>query len=140
MEQVYRNYTCCAHPFSEIHAHLNIRRKPTFYIVNFIIPTVVISIIAAFGFFTPFTSSGERTEKINLGVTTLLAMSVLLMVLSEHMPTTSEFVPLISKSSLNSAESAECWSTGTRLQVQRNWVRILPCLPLCCSSKEKNFP
>ncbi len=91
------SYNCCTYPYSEIHCHLIIQRKPLYYIVNLIIPAIFISVIATFGFFTPVSSSGERTEKVNLGITTLLAMAVLLMVVSDHMPTTSILVPLISE-------------------------------------------
>lgn len=47
------------------------------------------------GFFTPASTEDDRKEKINLGITTLLAMSILMLIVSDSMPTTSEFVPLI---------------------------------------------
>jgi hypothetical protein len=72
-----------------------IRRKPLFYIFNLIIPTSIITIVAIVGFFTPASTGDERTEKFNLGITTLLAMSILLLMVADQMPTTSEFVPLI---------------------------------------------
>ncbi|VDM82467.1 unnamed protein product, partial [Strongylus vulgaris] len=49
------------------------------------------------GFFTPASTDDDRTEKINLGITTLLAMSILMLMVSDQMPTTSEFVPLIGR-------------------------------------------
>ena len=72
-----------------------IRRKPLFYIFNLIVPTSIITIVAIVGFFTPASTADERTEKFNLGITTLLAMSILLLMVADQMPTTSEFVPLI---------------------------------------------
>ena len=33
--------------------------------------------------------------KVNLGITTLLAMSILLLMVSDQMPTTSDLIPLI---------------------------------------------
>lgn len=47
------------------------------------------------GFFTPASTADDRTEKINLGITTLLAMSILMLMISDQMPTTSDFIPLI---------------------------------------------
>ncbi|VDM37707.1 unnamed protein product [Toxocara canis] len=95
---IYRHeykYACCAEPWVIIEASLIIRRKPLYYVVNLIIPTSIITIVAITGFFTPASTSDDRTEKINLGITTLLAMSILMLMVSDQMPTTSEFVPLI---------------------------------------------
>ncbi|VDK23383.1 unnamed protein product [Anisakis simplex] len=78
-----------------IEATLTIRRKALYYVINLIIPTSIITIVSITGFFTPATTSDDRTEKINLGITTLLAMSILMLMVSDQMPTTSDFVPLI---------------------------------------------
>uniref|UniRef100_A0A5S6Q8S0 Neurotransmitter-gated ion-channel ligand-binding domain-containing protein n=1 Tax=Trichuris muris TaxID=70415 RepID=A0A5S6Q8S0_TRIMR len=88
-------FKCCVRPFGLVHADLVIRRKPLFTIVNLIIPTAIINFISMFGFFSPTTVNGDRTEKVTLGITTLLAMSILLLMVSEEMPTTSDFIPLI---------------------------------------------
>jgi nicotinic acetylcholine receptor len=71
------------------------RRKPLFYIANLILPTVVITMIALVGFFMPSNADGERVEKVTLGITTLLSMSILLLMVSDSMPTTSSYIPLI---------------------------------------------
>ncbi|VDL83004.1 unnamed protein product [Nippostrongylus brasiliensis] len=88
-------YACCAEPWAILQASLVIQRKPLYYIVNLIIPTSIITIVSITGFFTPASTDDDRTEKINLGITTLLAMSILMLMVSDQMPTTSEFVPLI---------------------------------------------
>lgn len=96
--KVYRHeykYACCSEPWVIIEASLVIRRKPLYYVVNLIIPTSIITIVSITGFFTPASTSDDRTEKIDLGITTLLAMSILMLMVSDQMPTTSEFVPLI---------------------------------------------
>ncbi|KHN80787.1 Acetylcholine receptor subunit alpha-type des-2 [Toxocara canis] len=74
---------------------LYLRRKPLFYVVNLIIPTSIITLIAIVGFFTTSSASGTREEKVSLGITTLLSMSILMLMVSDQMPTTSSFIPLI---------------------------------------------
>lgn len=88
-------YACCSEPWAILQASLVIQRKPLYYIVNLIIPTSIITMVSITGFFTPASTDDDRTEKINLGITTLLAMSILMLMVSDQMPTTSEFVPLI---------------------------------------------
>uniref|UniRef100_A0A915IU86 Uncharacterized protein n=1 Tax=Romanomermis culicivorax TaxID=13658 RepID=A0A915IU86_ROMCU len=88
-------YKCCKVPFSVLVCDLILHRKPLHYLVNLVVPTLIITLISFVGFFSPATTNGERTEKVNLGITTLLAMSILLLMVSDQMPTTSNFVPLI---------------------------------------------
>ncbi|EGT54975.1 hypothetical protein CAEBREN_31814 [Caenorhabditis brenneri] len=95
IHQFQYKYACCAEPWVILQASLVIQRKPLYYLVNLIIPTSIITLVAITGFFTPASTDDDRTEKINLGITTLLAMSILMLMVSDQMPTTSEFVPLI---------------------------------------------
>uniref|UniRef100_A0A1I7XU77 Neur_chan_LBD domain-containing protein n=1 Tax=Heterorhabditis bacteriophora TaxID=37862 RepID=A0A1I7XU77_HETBA len=81
-------------PF-DVQLTLYLRRKPLFYLVNLIIPTSIITLIAIVGFFTTSSASGMREEKVSLGITTLLSMSILMLMVSDQMPTTSTFIPLI---------------------------------------------
>lgn len=89
------HYACCSEPWAIIEGLLIIRRKPLYYVFNLIIPTVIITLVAMIGFFTPASTSDERAEKITLGMTSLLAMSILMMTIFDQMPTTSDFVPLL---------------------------------------------
>ncbi len=98
-------YSCCAQPYTNLYYHIVIRRKPLFYMVNLIVPTSVITLISLVGFFMPSSSNGQRNEKITLGITTLLSMSILLLMVSDKMPTTSDSVPLIGKLSKNTETS-----------------------------------
>ena len=61
------HYKCCPEPWVMIYAQLVIRRKPLYYIINLVIPTSIITIVAVTGFFTPSSSSSERDEKLYLG-------------------------------------------------------------------------
>ena len=72
---------------------LNLKRKPMYHIINVMLPCIIISLIAGLQFLLP-PSSGE---KISLGISVLLSFSVLLLLLSDIMPKTSEVVPLIGK-------------------------------------------
>lgn len=95
MVRVEQMYPCCDYPFPDVRVILHIRRKPLFYVFNLIAPSVVITVVALVGFFSPQTAHGEREERVTLGITTLLSMSVLLMMVSDEMPATSDTVPLI---------------------------------------------
>uniref|UniRef100_A0A915HKK3 Neurotransmitter-gated ion-channel transmembrane domain-containing protein n=1 Tax=Romanomermis culicivorax TaxID=13658 RepID=A0A915HKK3_ROMCU len=86
---------CCGQPISLIQARLTLKRKPLYYVINLIVPAFIVTIISFVGFFTPDNSYGERKDKVNLGISTLLAMSVLLMSLSDTMPTTSKYLPVM---------------------------------------------
>ncbi|CAJ0608002.1 unnamed protein product [Cylicocyclus nassatus] len=88
-------YSCCPNKYTLLQLTLYLRRKPLFYIVNLIIPTSIITLIAIVGFFTTSSASGMREEKVSLGITTLLSMSILMLMVSDQMPTTSTFIPLI---------------------------------------------
>ena len=88
-------YSCCPNKYTLLYLTLFLRRKPHFYLVNLIIPTSIITLIAIIGFFTTSSASGMREEKVSLGITTLLSMSILMLMVSDQMPTTSTFIPLI---------------------------------------------
>uniref|UniRef100_A0A7E4ZU89 Ligand-gated ion channel 4 n=1 Tax=Panagrellus redivivus TaxID=6233 RepID=A0A7E4ZU89_PANRE len=70
---------------------IRMERRPLFYVFNHIIPCILISAMAVFGFAMP----PETGEKINLSITTMLSMGVYLQSITESIPPTSEAVPLI---------------------------------------------
>ncbi|TKR80183.1 hypothetical protein L596_014298 [Steinernema carpocapsae] len=88
-------YDCCANKYTLLEFSLLIRRKPLFYLVNLIAPTCVITLISIVGFFSSSTINEFREEKISLGITTLLSMSIMIFMVSDKMPSTSSFIPLI---------------------------------------------
>uniref|UniRef100_A0A1I8A6X9 Neur_chan_LBD domain-containing protein n=1 Tax=Steinernema glaseri TaxID=37863 RepID=A0A1I8A6X9_9BILA len=88
-------YDCCANNYTLLEFYLHIQRKPLFYLINLIAPTSVITLIAIVGFFSSSTINDMREEKISLGITTLLSMSILIFMVSDQMPSTSSFIPLI---------------------------------------------
>ncbi|XP_063077445.1 acetylcholine receptor subunit delta-like [Engraulis encrasicolus] len=73
--------------------YLIIKRKPLFYVVNIIIPCVLISFMASLVYFLP----ADSGEKMTLSISVLLAQSVFLLLISQRLPETSMAVPLIVK-------------------------------------------
>ncbi|XP_069869283.1 neuronal acetylcholine receptor subunit alpha-9 [Dipodomys merriami] len=85
-------YGCCSEPYPDLTFTLLLKRRSSFYIVNLLIPCVLISFLAPLSFYLPAASG----EKVSLGVTILLAMTVFQLMVAEIMPA-SENVPLIGK-------------------------------------------
>lgn len=54
-----------------------IKRRPLFYVFNMIFPSMLITIVGFLGFLIP----PDSGEKVSMGVTTLLSMTVFLMVI-----------------------------------------------------------
>ena len=87
-----KKYSCCEEPYPEIVYRLVIRRRPLYYLFNMVFPCLLITLVAFLGFYLPPGS----TEKISIGITTLLSITVFLMMVAESMPPTSEQLPLLS--------------------------------------------
>lgn len=84
-------YSCCPEPFPDLTVTLKIRRKILYYMVNVVLPCVMMSVLTLLVFCLP----PESGEKIALGITVLLAFSVFMLAIAEKMPETSESIPLI---------------------------------------------
>uniref|UniRef100_A0A914VJZ7 Neurotransmitter-gated ion-channel ligand-binding domain-containing protein n=1 Tax=Plectus sambesii TaxID=2011161 RepID=A0A914VJZ7_9BILA len=56
-------YDCCPEPYYDVTYSFVLERNPSYYILNLIIPSVFITIVTMVGFFTPYSSTGENTEK-----------------------------------------------------------------------------
>ncbi|CAB3397605.1 unnamed protein product [Caenorhabditis bovis] len=88
-------YDCCTNPYPDISYFFAIKRNPSYYLFTLIIPSAFITIVTVIGFFTPHSSTGENTEKVSLGVTALLSLAIILMMVSDKLPATSNSVPLL---------------------------------------------
>ncbi|KOC67381.1 Acetylcholine receptor subunit alpha-type acr-16 [Habropoda laboriosa] len=84
-------YQCCPEPYIDVTFTIQIRRRTLYYFFNLIVPCVLISSMALLGFTLP----PDSGEKLTLGVTILLSLTVFLNLVAESMPTTSDAVPLI---------------------------------------------
>lgn len=68
-----------------------IRRRPLFYTVNLLLPSVFLMVMDIVGFFLP-PDSGER---VSFKITLLLGYSVFLIIVSDTLPATAIGTPLI---------------------------------------------
>ncbi|EGT34600.1 hypothetical protein CAEBREN_28891 [Caenorhabditis brenneri] len=80
--------------FSEVHFALTVKRRPQFYVWVLLIPTYIITVVCIFGLFTSTANHGLREERVNLGITTLLSSAVILQIVANSMPKTSQ-LPLL---------------------------------------------
>ena len=87
-------YSCCAEPYVDVTYKIIIKRKPMFFTYNLVFPCVLLMGIGILVFCLP----PESGEKVSLGVTVLLAMTVYQLLIAEAIPPTSEVVPLIGMS------------------------------------------
>ncbi|XP_054015751.1 neuronal acetylcholine receptor subunit alpha-10-like isoform X5 [Hylaeus anthracinus] len=85
------HYSCCPEPYPDITYEIRLRRRPTFYVFNLILPCILINGVALLVFYVP----SESGEKVTLGISALLSMTVFLMTIRETLPPT-EKTPLIS--------------------------------------------
>lgn len=114
-------YDCCPNNYTLLEFQLYIQRKPLYWVINLVAPTSIITVclqllslyailklISIVGFFSSSSINELRQEKITLGedififdrpgilgITTLLSMSILIFMVSDKMPSTSSFIPLI---------------------------------------------
>ncbi|KAI0221860.1 Ligand-gated ion channel 4 [Lamellibrachia satsuma] len=86
-------YSCCSEPYPDVTYTIQMRRKPLFYVFNMILPCLLITLVALLGFYIP----SDSGEKVTMGITTLLSMTVFLMLVTESMPPTSDVLPLIGR-------------------------------------------
>ncbi|XP_011641758.1 neuronal acetylcholine receptor subunit alpha-9-like isoform X1 [Pogonomyrmex barbatus] len=84
-------YSCCEEPYPDITYEIRLRRRPMFYVFNLILPCILINGVALLVFYVP----SESGEKVTLGISALLSMTVFLMTIRETLPPT-EKTPLIS--------------------------------------------
>lgn len=85
------HYPCCPEPFPDVTFYIHMRRRTLYYMFNVIVPCILLSTLSLAGFYLP----PDCGEKITLGLTVLLALSVFMLLVADNIPATSEFAPLI---------------------------------------------
>uniref|UniRef100_A0A914UIB2 Uncharacterized protein n=1 Tax=Plectus sambesii TaxID=2011161 RepID=A0A914UIB2_9BILA len=81
--------------YSELLYTLVLERKPAYYVFVLLIPSFLIGTLCIIGLFTPFSSTGERQERVTFGLTTLLTMAVILQIVTNEMPKSADGLPLL---------------------------------------------
>ena len=70
---------------------MHLRRKPAFYMLSIISPTLIMSLMSIMVFALP----ADSGEKISLSISVLLSYSVLLLLVSDMMPKNGQGLPLL---------------------------------------------
>uniref|UniRef100_A0A4W4EMM7 Neuronal acetylcholine receptor subunit alpha-7 n=1 Tax=Electrophorus electricus TaxID=8005 RepID=A0A4W4EMM7_ELEEL len=84
-------YDCCKEPYPDVTFVVTIRRRTLYYALNLLIPCVLLSSMTLLIFLLP----ADSGEKISLGITVLLSLTVFMLLVAEIMPATSDSIPLI---------------------------------------------
>ncbi|KAI1901517.1 hypothetical protein AGOR_G00035240 [Albula goreensis] len=84
-------YDCCKEPYPDVTFIVTIRRRTLYYALNLLIPCVLLSSMTLLIFLLP----ADSGEKISLGITVLLSLTVFMLLVAEIMPATSDSIPLI---------------------------------------------
>lgn len=98
-------YGCCSEPYPDVTFTLLLRRRAAAYVCNLLLPCVLISLLAPLAFHLP----ADSGEKVSLGVTVLLALTVFQLLLAESMPP-AESVPLIGEPARALGDSVPFWA------------------------------
>ena len=80
-------------PFTGVVYKIQMRRKPMFALYYYILPTMLLLAIGLLVFLLP----PESGERVSLGITVLLSMTVYQLLLSDIVPHTSDVVPVLGK-------------------------------------------
>ncbi|KAJ8304971.1 hypothetical protein KUTeg_018554 [Tegillarca granosa] len=84
-------YACCPDPFTDITFYLHMKRKPSFYIINIIIPSTLLTVLGVFGFVLPC----ESGEKVSFEITVMLSLAVFQIMVADSLPPSAETLPYI---------------------------------------------
>ena len=79
--------------YNSIYFGLKLTRKPKYYVINVVAPTLCLSLLVLLVLRLP----AESGEKISMGVTLLLSFAVYMLLVSDSIPTTSDAVPVLGK-------------------------------------------
>ncbi|CAH8866811.1 unnamed protein product [Trichobilharzia szidati] len=86
-----QRYECCDYDFIDVKIFIRLQRRALYYVFNLIVPCLLISGMALMVFMLP----PDAGEKISLGVTILLSLTMFLQLVADKLPQTSEAIPLI---------------------------------------------
>ena len=91
VEKHVKFYGCCKEPYPDIAFYIHLTRKPSYYITNIILPSLIITVLIVLGFILPVSSG----EKVSLEITVMLAISVFQLLVADKLPPSADSTPLI---------------------------------------------
>ncbi|XP_046560403.1 neuronal acetylcholine receptor subunit alpha-3-like [Haliotis rubra] len=77
--------------YSFLYVDIDLERRPMFFVLNVIIPVVVLSFLNVFVFSLP----RDCGEKVSYAITCLLALTVFMSVVSDLLPKSSDNIPIV---------------------------------------------
>ncbi|XP_046560416.1 neuronal acetylcholine receptor subunit alpha-3-like [Haliotis rubra] len=77
--------------FSFLYVAIDLERRPMFFVLNVILPVVVLSFLNIFVFSLPC----DCGEKVSYAITCLLALTVFMSIVSELLPKSSDNIPMV---------------------------------------------
>ena len=83
-------FRCCPHPYVYLTYNIHIKRRSLYYVLNCFMPCLIMMALTILSFYLP----SETGERMGVGITVLLSLSIIQLILSDSLPPTSE-VPLI---------------------------------------------
>ena len=83
-------FRCCPHPYVFLTYDIHIKRRSLYYVLNCFMPCLIMMALTILSFYLP----SETGERMGVGITVLLSLSIIQLILSDSLPPTSE-VPLI---------------------------------------------
>ncbi|XP_021345928.1 neuronal acetylcholine receptor subunit alpha-10-like isoform X2 [Mizuhopecten yessoensis] len=86
-----QTFDCCEHPFPSVCYKIHMKRKPNFYVINLILPSMFVMTLTISVLIVPV----ESGEKLSFAVSLLLALAVFQLMLADNLPPSAETVPLI---------------------------------------------
>ena len=86
-------YKCCPAPYIDVTYTFEFRRKPLYYIMAIIFPSVLLSLLSCISFLFP-PGSGER---VSLVISVLLGLVVFMLIVNERTPVTSDATPMLTQ-------------------------------------------
>ncbi|KAA3682145.1 nicotinic acetylcholine receptor, invertebrate [Paragonimus westermani] len=90
------NYGTADQTYIDITIHVHMQRRALYYVFNIIVPCMIMSVMSLLVFTLP----PDANEKIVLGVTTLLSLTMLLQLVGDKLPQTSAGNPVLGRSVL----------------------------------------
>ncbi|XP_059566921.1 5-hydroxytryptamine receptor 3A isoform X1 [Myotis daubentonii] len=103
--------------YAEMKFYVVIRRRPLFYAVSLLLPSIFLMVMDIVGFYLP----PESGERVSFKITLLLGYSVFLIIVSDTLPATAIGTPLIGKACF--------WGRARRGQGSQAWALPPPMSP-----------